>query len=85
MTVLIVIFAVLAVGLALVIYGTLVKNKWGVNLDSVSCPRCNTVPPKLREPRSRQQSMWGGWTCPSCGLDVDKWGRELNPTKSRHD
>jgi hypothetical protein len=36
MTVLIVIFAVLAVGLALVIYGTLVKNKWGVNLDSVS-------------------------------------------------
>jgi hypothetical protein len=37
---LIVICAVLAVGLALVIYGTLIKNRWGINFDSVSCHRC---------------------------------------------
>jgi hypothetical protein len=21
--------------------------------------------------------MWGGYTCPVCGSDVDKWGREV--------
>jgi hypothetical protein len=72
--------AVLAVGMALVIHGTLVKNKWGINLDSVSCPRCNTVLPQVRKPRSLQQSVWGGWTCPNCGVGMDKWGREMNPT-----
>jgi hypothetical protein len=46
MAVLIVICAVLAVGLALVIHGTLVKNRWGINFDSVSCPRCSTVLPQ---------------------------------------
>jgi hypothetical protein len=77
---LILICAVLAVGLALVIHGTLVKNRLGINLDSVSCPRCNTVLPQVRKPRSLQQSMWGGCTCPNCGVEIDKWGREVNPT-----
>ena len=27
-------------------YGTLVRNKWGINSDSVSCPRCNTAIPR---------------------------------------
>jgi len=60
-------------------YGTLVRNKWGINSDSVSCPRCNTALPQARKPRSLRQSLWGGWTCPNCGVEVDKWGRELPP------
>ena len=81
MTALVVIFAVLAVGMALVIYGSIAKNKWGINLGQISCPRCNAELPKVRKPRSFQQSMWGGWTCPTCGLEVDKWGREVAPPK----
>lgn len=73
----IVTLSVLALGLAFVIHGTLAKNKWGINLDSVSCPRCNTAFPQVRKPRSLRQTMWGGWTCPNCGVDVDKWGREV--------
>ena len=80
---LVVIFGLLAVGGAAVIYGTLVKNRWGINPCDVSCPQCNTPLPKLRRPRSLRQEMWGGWTCPSCGVAVDKWGRELSGDRGR--
>jgi hypothetical protein len=69
----------LAVGGAIVVYGTIVRNKWGINLHHVSCPRCKTALPILREPGSRRQALWGGWTCPTCGAGVDKWGREVTP------
>jgi len=69
----------LAVGWGLVAYGTAAKSKCGINLDRISCPRCNTALPTLREPRSLRQAMWGGWTCPACGAGVDKWGREVAP------
>jgi hypothetical protein len=75
---------VLAVGFVAVIYGTLAKNRWGINSGSVSCPRCNSMLPQAREPRSLRQSMWGGWTCPNCGVEVDKWGREVNGAKAPH-
>ena len=67
----------------LVIYGTVVRNRWGVNLSPVSCPRCMTRLPSLRDPRSIHQWMWGGWTCPVCGTGVDKWGREITPVAPR--
>jgi hypothetical protein len=71
-TVFVISCGVVAVGLALVIYGTLVKNGWGINLNSVSCPRCNAVLPQVRKPRSRKQAMWGGWTCLNCGAEL-RW------------
>ena len=78
MTVLfIVMVSVLALGLVLVSYGTLAKNNWGINLDRVSCPRCKTALPQVRVPRTRRETIWGGWTCPTCRAEVDKWGREL--------
>jgi hypothetical protein len=74
---LVVIFGLLAVVGVLVAYGTAAKNKWGINLDPVSCPRCNTAAPTPREPQSLRQARWGDWTCPVCGAEVDKWGREV--------
>lgn len=52
MTALVVIFGVLLVGVALVIWGTHERNRWGINLEAVSCPRCNTPLPKARTPQS---------------------------------
>ncbi len=72
----------IAVGMALVVYGTIAKNRWGINLAEVSCPRCNKLLPRLRRPQSRKQALWGGSTCPNCGAEVDKWGREV-PTAQR--
>jgi hypothetical protein len=71
-----VIFGLLGLGMVFVIYGTIAKNRWGVNLDPVSCPRCNTPFPQIRQPQNIRQAMWGGGTCAKCGAEVDKWGRE---------
>jgi hypothetical protein len=45
------------------------------NLDAVDCPRCGERMPRVRLPTSLHQMMWGGWTCPNCGCEMDKWGK----------
>jgi hypothetical protein len=74
---LLVIFGLLGIGMVLVIFGTIAKNRWGINLDPVSCPSCNTPFPQIRQPQSMRQGLWGGGTCSKCGAEVDKWGREV--------
>ena len=70
----------LAVILGVIIHGTRKQTKWGINLKvkDMCCPRCGEKMPFLgiRKPTSLQQSFWGGWTCPKCGCEIDKWGRE---------
>lgn len=78
-----VIFGVLAMAGAVLLWGTVTKNRWGINLGHVSCSRCNTSLPKTRPPRSLHQRLWGGWTCPSCGAEIDKWGRERQSRTSQ--
>jgi hypothetical protein len=79
-----VIFGVLAIAAAVLIWGTIARNRWGVNLCDVSCPRCKTPLPLARKPKSFRQAMWGGGMCPTCGIEVDKWGRELRSPTSGH-
>ena len=85
MILVVVVLGLLSVGVVLVVYGTVVKNRWGINLEAVSCPRCSTPLPKVRKPRSLRQAMWGGSSCPACGAEVDKWGREIVSLAQRHD
>ena len=66
--------------LALVIHGTIVKNRWGINLMPVACPSCGTMMPRTRMPSSSRQAIWGGFTCPKCGCEMDKWGRRRSAT-----
>lgn len=49
---LIMIFGLLTVGMVLVVYGTIAKNRWGINLEAVSCPRCSTPLSRIRKPLS---------------------------------
>jgi uncharacterized protein with PIN domain len=72
-----IIFGVLMAGLALVAWGTVAKNRWGINLQPNVCPRCKAALPQVRKPRSMRQMLWGGSTCPACGAEIDKWGREI--------
>jgi len=69
--------AALFIGLALIVYGSIAKNDWGVNFDPVKCPRCSSSLNYARAPKSRKQALWGGYTCPKCGCEIDKWGREM--------
>jgi hypothetical protein len=63
--------------LVLVIVGTVYRTRWGINVYRVKCPRCGTLAPLVRKPASAGQALWGGFTCPNCGCEVDKWGREI--------
>jgi hypothetical protein len=49
-------------------------GKWGINTGGVNCPRCSYPFPRIRRPRNERQRLWGGWTCPRCATEVDKWG-----------
>lgn len=68
----------LAVGIVLVIHGTIAKTRWGINLSRVECPSCGVVMGRVRMPKSRKQALWGGHTCPSCKCELDKWGRQIS-------
>jgi hypothetical protein len=72
-----VIAALFVLGGCLVIYGTIVKNRWGINFRRLSCANCGAPMPQARVPASGRQFMWGGVTCPKCGCEMDKWGRRL--------
>jgi hypothetical protein len=41
------------------------------------CPRCSRhLEGKKPGRRTRTQVIWGGWTCPHCGCDIDRFGKE---------
>ena len=59
----------IAGGIAVIAYGLLRKP--------VFCPRCKTKLPRIRIPKNARQSAFGGWTCPKCGCEVDRNGKEV--------
>lgn len=71
------IFGTLVVVATVLLWGTITRNRWGIRLGKLSCPRCNTPSPGRRPPQSTRQKLWGGWTCSKCGAEIDKWGRDL--------
>ena len=77
----IVVASVVLLGILLVVVGTVRKNSWGINSEPVNCPACGSPMPQVRQPKSRRQALWGGWTCAKCGCETDKWGRLITPTR----
>ena len=59
----------------------------GFTLAPVNCPRCGTKVPYIRKPATTRQALYGGWTCRSCGSELDRHGTALNaedsPEKSK--
>jgi hypothetical protein len=73
--ILLVMASVLLLGVLLVAFGTITKNRWGINAKPVNCPACGFPIPRVRQPKSLRQALWGGGTCEKCGCEMDKWGR----------
>jgi hypothetical protein len=47
------------------------------NVRSHPCPNCGEpLGNKPVKSQSWAQYFWGGWTCPTCGCDVDRHGKE---------
>jgi hypothetical protein len=70
---------ILALGLVVVVLGTLKKGKMGINLAKTGCAQCGEPMPAIRKPANLRQALWGGWTCKQCGTENDKWGRQIRP------
>lgn len=52
-------------------------TRMNIKLRSQPCPRCGQVlGEKKPGARNMTQVIWGGWTCPECGCDVDRHGKE---------
>jgi hypothetical protein len=79
----ILIFAALAVGGYLVARDTIHRRgRWGINSRPGACVKCGEPAPVVRLPKSVREWLWGGWTCSTCGLELDKWGQpeeQLSP------
>ena len=37
--------------------------------------------PAIRQPANLSQTLWGGWSCPQCGIEIDKWGNQVEPNQ----
>jgi predicted RNA-binding Zn-ribbon protein involved in translation (DUF1610 family) len=75
----------LAVLLAVIVVVTIVvialwpkAGRDGINLAKVFCPKCAEPMPRIRRPKNERQRLSGGWTCPKCGCEMDKYGVDIN-------
>jgi hypothetical protein len=59
--------------LVVMIFGSLTRKKWAL----VTCRGCGAKVPMFQWPTSINQLLRGGWTCPVCGYQVDRWGRPI--------
>lgn len=51
--------------------------RMNIKMRARPCPRCHQVlGNKQPAARSVKQILVGGWTCPACGCDVDRHGKE---------
>jgi hypothetical protein len=63
-----------AIGGVVVVLAFLVRSLVG---GPVKCPNCAEPMPTIRKPKNRRQALWGGWTCPKCGCELDRRGRRI--------
>ena len=57
--------------------GGLAVLLWGLMQPARRCPRCEAPVPKIRKPANARQRMWGGWTCTTCGAELDRKAKLL--------
>ena len=50
----------------------------GVNIKRTHCPKCNEKQPIMRKPANQRQALFGGYTCKNCGVEMDKYGTEVD-------
>lgn len=54
------------------------RGRWGICLSRPRCLKCDEPAPLVRTPASWRQALWGGWTCPKCGFELDKFGHPVS-------
>lgn len=59
--------------MGLIAFGLLSK----ASVTAPACPTCATPQPAVRTPTSLRQTFVGGWTCTTCGTEIDRHGKAL--------
>jgi hypothetical protein len=62
----------------------LVKRRQSGELEGPACPWCRRSLPVLRKPKTARQLFFGGWICPHCEAESDRWGQLLRPGRTEH-
>jgi hypothetical protein len=75
-TIWLVLLAIVIAGGVLVWRQSRTQGRFGISLSRKTCPRCGHPLPMIRKPSSKEETLWGGWTCQNCGAKVDKYGHE---------
>lgn len=44
-----------------------------------NCGRCGTSRRHVRKPATARQALFGGWTCGTCGAELDRRGSVRSP------
>jgi hypothetical protein len=65
------------VGVSVGIVLAIVFVIYALVLKPLKCPDCGASLPTFRKPANKRQAIWGGWTCPQCGCEVDRRGRKV--------
>jgi hypothetical protein len=79
-----ILFIVVPLGLLLAVFTLVVistirrKGRFGINLQKVLCPKCGSAAPAIRQSANLSQTLWGGWSCPQCGIEIDNGETKLN-------
>ena len=42
------------------------------------CSICGEPLPMWRMPKNKRQALWGGWTCPHCGTELNRKGEKID-------
>ncbi len=53
------------------------KGELGINLRSLTCPRCRVKAELFRTPNLINKATWNDGACSNCGCEMDKWGNEI--------
>jgi hypothetical protein len=65
----------LVIFLAIVVGGVVGLSIRRRILRTLRCPQCGTQPALFRMPKNWEQFVWGGWTCSTCGSEVNAQGK----------
>lgn len=86
LTILLLIAGAGAAVLALKLFADLVARRrsyWGLTFRRIECPKCSEPVPRFRKPATTRQAIWGGWTCRSCGAELDRSGTDISSDVAR--
>jgi len=56
-------------------------KRFFLNFKKTKCSQCGYIQEYFRIPKNWRQLLWGGYTCPKCNSELDKFGAVIKEKK----